>query len=151
MIGHHFKKFDPNEGGKSRFEQLLDMFMQLLTYTNGDLSEALNWMNELDKKFELTDDEYGIGDFIEDLREKGYIVKSALKFGADFRVYNKGANLGDDHAKWIVFCEHESNKASWTDFAAKNRVAHSTKKNLLIGIVDEEGDVTYYEVSWVKP
>ena len=75
MIGHHFKKFDPNEGGKSRFEQLLDMFMQLLTYTNGDLSEALSWMNELDKKFELTDDEYGIGDFIEDLKDKGYITE----------------------------------------------------------------------------
>lgn len=75
MIGHHFKKFDPNEGGKSRFEQLLDMFMQLLTYTNGDLSEALSWMNELDKKFELTDDEYGMGDFIEDLRDKGYITE----------------------------------------------------------------------------
>src|SRR6187399_2268965 len=75
MIGHHFKKFDPNDGAKSRFEQLLDMFMQLLTYTNGDLSEALSWMNELDKKFELTDDEYGIGDFIEDLRDKGYITE----------------------------------------------------------------------------
>ena len=74
MIGHHFKKFDPNEGGKSRFDQLLDMFMQLLTYTNGDLSEALSWMNELDKKFELTNDEYGIGDFIEDLKDKGYIT-----------------------------------------------------------------------------
>ena len=74
MIGHHFKKFDPNEGGKSRFEQLLDMFMQLLTYTNGELSEALSWMNELDKKFELTDDEYGMGDFIEDLKDKGYIT-----------------------------------------------------------------------------
>jgi uncharacterized protein with von Willebrand factor type A (vWA) domain len=75
MIGHHFKKFDPNDGAKSRFEQLLDMFMQLLTYTNGDLSEALSWMNELDKKFELTDDEYGIGDFIEDLKDKGYITE----------------------------------------------------------------------------
>jgi Ca-activated chloride channel homolog len=75
MIGHHFKHFDPNEGAKSRFEQLLDMFMQLLTYTNGDLSEALNWMNELDKKFELTNDDYGMGDFIEDLKDKGYITE----------------------------------------------------------------------------
>ena len=75
MIGHHFKKYDPNENGKSRFEQLLDMFMQLLTYTNGELSEALSWMNELDKKFELTDDEYGMGDFIEDLKDKGYITE----------------------------------------------------------------------------
>ncbi|MBU1252016.1 MAG: tRNA-intron lyase, partial [Nanoarchaeota archaeon] len=37
------------------------------------------------------------------------------------------------------------------DFSAKNRVAHSTKKNLLLAIVDEEGDVSYYEVRWVKP
>jgi uncharacterized protein with von Willebrand factor type A (vWA) domain len=75
MIGHHFKNYAPGEDGKSKFDQLLDMFMQLLTYTNGDVSEALSWMNELDKKFELTNDEYGIGDFIEDLKEKGFITE----------------------------------------------------------------------------
>ena len=73
MIGHQFKYFDPNEGAKSKFDQLLELFMQLLSYTNADVAETLNWLNELDKKFELTDDEYGIGDFIEDLKEKGYI------------------------------------------------------------------------------
>jgi uncharacterized protein with von Willebrand factor type A (vWA) domain len=30
-------------------------------------------MNELDKKYQLTDDEYGMGDFIEDLKRNGYI------------------------------------------------------------------------------
>jgi tRNA-intron endonuclease len=40
---------------------------------------------------------------------------------------------------------------TWHDFSAKNRIAHSTKKNLLIAIVDEEGDVSYYEVSWKRP
>lgn len=75
MIGHHFKNYVPGEDGKSKFEQLLDMFMQLLTYTNGDVAEALSWMNELDKKFELTNDEYGMGDFIEDLKDKGYITE----------------------------------------------------------------------------
>jgi len=74
MIGHHFKKFDPNREGKTRFDQLLDIFLQLLTYTSGDVAEALSWMNELDKQYELTDDEYGMGDFIEDLKEKGYIT-----------------------------------------------------------------------------
>ena len=86
-----------------------------------------------------------------DLREKGYIVKTALKFGADFRVYEKGIKPGQDHAKWIVFPVPESSVMTWHDFAAKNRVAHSTKKNLLIAIVDDEGDVTYYEVKWFKP
>src|SRR5277367_2444681 len=73
MIGFHFKHFDPNETGKSKFEQLLDVFMQLLSYTNGDVGEALQWMNQLDKEYQLTDEEYGMGDFIEDLKDKGYI------------------------------------------------------------------------------
>lgn len=73
MLGHHFTRFDPRGEGKTKFEQLLDLFTQLLTYTNGDVSEALNWMNQLDKQYELTNDEYGMGDFIEDLKDKGYI------------------------------------------------------------------------------
>lgn len=86
-----------------------------------------------------------------DLRNKGYIVKTALKFGADFRVYEKGSKPGDRHAKWIVFTDHESKRLTWHEFSAKNRVAHSTKKHLLLAILDDEGDVSYYEVRWVKP
>ena len=73
MKGYNFSKFDPNQDGITRFEQLLDIFMQLLTYTNGDVGEAMQWMNELDKEYKLTQDDYGIGDFYEDLKEKGYI------------------------------------------------------------------------------
>ena len=85
-----------------------------------------------------------------DLRRKGYIVKTALKFGADFRVYEKGIKPGEDHAKWILFAAKEQENLSWQDFAAKNRIAHSTKKDLLLGIVDEEDDVSYYQVSWIR-
>jgi Ca-activated chloride channel family protein len=73
MRGHRFVKFDPNAEGKTRFEQLLDMFLQMLTYTSGDVAEALQWMNQLDKEYKLTDEEYGMGDFIEDLKKNGYI------------------------------------------------------------------------------
>jgi uncharacterized protein with von Willebrand factor type A (vWA) domain len=76
MIGFHFSKFDPSANGKGKFEQLLDLFMQLLTYTSGDVSEALQWMNELDRQFELTNPEYGMGDFMEDLKDKGYITEN---------------------------------------------------------------------------
>jgi Ca-activated chloride channel homolog len=75
MIGFHFTHFDPNEQGKSKFDQLLEMFMQLLTYTNGDVAEALQWLNQLDQKYELTDSEYGMGDFVDDLKDKGYITE----------------------------------------------------------------------------
>lgn len=85
------------------------------------------------------------------LRERGYIVKTALKFGADFRVYDRGVKPGEDHAKWVVFAVHESEKLTWFDFAAKSRVAHSTRKNLMIAIVDAEEDVTFYVVNWIRP
>lgn len=86
-----------------------------------------------------------------DLRKKGYIVKTALKFGAEFRVYDKGVKPGGDHARWILSVAREHESLSWHDFAAKNRVAHAAKKYLLLGIVDDEGDVSYYEVSWTRP
>jgi len=86
-----------------------------------------------------------------DMRNRGYIVKTALKFGADFRVYDRGVKPGEDHARWIIFPVHEGETLTWYDFAAKNRVAHSTKKRLMMGIVDDEGDVTYYEIKWMRP
>ena len=86
-----------------------------------------------------------------DLRTRGYILKTALKFGADFRVYDRGIKPGKDHAKWILYCVDENDNFSWREFAAKNRVAHSTRKKLLIGCLDEEGDVTFWEINWKKP
>lgn len=108
-------------------------------------TELFNKFRKIDKKIQI---KYPV---FKDLREKGYILKTALKFGADFRVYEKGKKPGTEHAKWIIFTEHESKKFTWHEFSAKNRVAHSTKKNLLLAILDEEGDITYYEVSWKKP
>jgi len=86
-----------------------------------------------------------------ELRSRGYIVKTALKFGADFRVYDRGIKPGEDHAKWIVFPVFETEVLTWFDFAAKNRVAHSTRKKLLLAVVDAEKDVSFWESGWVKP
>lgn len=120
--------------------------MQILS-KNKEISfeKALSIAKKHDKRIEtkLT--------LFENLREKGYIVKTALKFGADFRIYKKGTNPGQDHALWLAYAVRESEPHTWHDFAAKNRVAHSTKKKLLIGIVDDENDVLYYEISWLKP
>ena len=107
-------------------------------------NEVLKKMIRIDKKF-LT--KYAV---FKDLKKKSYIVKSALKFGADFRVYEKGKKIGKGHSKWICFASDENKSLRWQEFSSMNRVAHSTKKNLLVGIVDQENDVSYYEVSWKK-
>jgi tRNA-intron endonuclease len=86
-----------------------------------------------------------------DLRTRAYVVQTALKFGADFRVYGRGVKPGEDHAKWLVFSVSESQGFTWYDFSAKTRVANSTKKRLLIAVVDRENDVTYYEIRWLRP
>ena len=78
MIGHFFSKYDPSQNDKSKFEQLLDLFTQLLTYTSGDVTEAMDWLNQLDRKFQLTNDEYGMGDFIDELKEKGYLDENPV-------------------------------------------------------------------------
>ena len=106
--------------------------------------ELINKFRRLDKKIQI---KYPV---FKDLRKKGYVLKTALKFGADFRVYEKGG-YKKKHAKWIIFADHESKKLALHEFAAKNRVAHSTRKKLLLAIVDEENKITYYEISWTKP
>ncbi len=73
MKGWKFSQFIPGQKGGSPFERLLNIFRQLLLYTSGDVSEALSWLTELDKEYQLTDEQYGIADFIQDLIDKGYI------------------------------------------------------------------------------
>jgi Ca-activated chloride channel family protein len=73
MRGFDFSKFIPENINLGDFNQLLKLFLELLNYTAGDANEALAWLNELDKQHNLTKDDYGMGDFIEDLKNKGYI------------------------------------------------------------------------------
>ena len=69
--GFRFTTYEAPE--QTPFEKLFEIFQELVTHTSGDLEEALDWLRELDKEYELTDDEYTIDDFIEDLKAKGYI------------------------------------------------------------------------------
>lgn len=79
MKGFIFTKFNPEENKQSPFQRLSNLFMELLHYTNGDAGEALNWLTQLDREHKLTSPEYGIGDFIEDLKTKGYLEEGSEK------------------------------------------------------------------------
>lgn len=69
--GFYFKEFE--EKSVSPFDKLFGIFKELITHTSGDFDEAIEWLRELDKEYELTDEKYTIEDFIEDLKAKGYI------------------------------------------------------------------------------
>jgi Ca-activated chloride channel family protein len=69
--GYVFTPFEaPNQ---SPFEKLFDVFSELITHTSGDVDEALDWLNILDKEYNLTTEDYTMDDFIEDLKKKGYL------------------------------------------------------------------------------
>lgn len=72
MIGFRFSDYKPDPDDNI-FERLLKIFQELIILTAGDVAEALAWLNELDRQYNLTTPEYGIGDFIQELRDRGYI------------------------------------------------------------------------------
>ena len=80
MLGYRFSQFIPSKDSqKSGFENLLQIFMQLMVITSGDVSEALNWLNNVDRQYKLTDDNYGMGDFIEDLKKAIHCIQLLAK------------------------------------------------------------------------
>lgn len=94
MKGFQFTKYIPPAlPTNGDFDSLLKIFLQLVSITGGDPSEALNWLSQLDKQYQLTQPNYGIGDFIEDLKQKGYLdedpgngkVKVTPKTGQEIR------------------------------------------------------------------
>src|SRR5690606_9314840 len=75
MSGYRFTQYvPPPEKASSDFQKLLKMFMQLVLITSGNVAEALQWLTELDRQYGLTNEKYGIGDFIEQLKRDGYIT-----------------------------------------------------------------------------
>ena len=69
--GFVFEPFKAED--QSPFDKLFEIFKELITFTSGDFDETIDWMRELDKEYNLTDEEYTIDDFVEDLKKKGYI------------------------------------------------------------------------------
>ena len=86
-IGFRFTDYIPPEENKTGFEALLEIFLQLVTISSGDVSEALAWLNSLDNQYKLTNDEYGMGNFIDDLKAKGYIDEGGQK--GEFKITGK--------------------------------------------------------------
>ncbi|WP_186755905.1 vWA domain-containing protein [Echinicola salinicaeni] len=88
MKGFRFTKYTPNKDpNKSTFENLLEIFLQLVTMTGGDVAEALSWLTNLDNRYGLTNPSYGIGDFIDDLKDKGYLTEENQK--GEFKITGK--------------------------------------------------------------
>ena len=86
-----------------------------------------------------------------DLRIRGYIVKTGFKYGSDYRIYERGRSPGDGHSNYLVKILSEEQEIKVRDFSSYVRVAHGVRKNLLLAVVDDEYDITYYDIEWTRP
>ena len=77
--GFVFKKYEAPF--QSPFDKLFEIFKELITHTSGDFDEAIDWLRQLDVEYKLTDSDYTIDDFIEDLKKKGYIREELKEDG----------------------------------------------------------------------
>lgn len=85
-----------------------------------------------------------------EFKNLGYIIKTGLKFGFDFRVYPKGKKIDNAHTKYVVSVISENKKITTKDLAKSIRLSIGLNTEILIAIVDNEFDVTYYKFSREK-
>lgn len=77
-----------------------------------------------------------------DLRERGYYVQPGRP---DFRVYPRGGHPGKSPAEFYVAVISERMPLPLREIIEPVRVAGQMRKKLMLAIVDEESDITFYE------
>ena len=87
------------------FEKLFEIFKELITHTSGDFEEAIEWLRELDNEYKLTDENYTIDDFIDDLLKKGFIKEEINQNNGsgDKSLTSKTEKLLREHALKQIF------------------------------------------------
>ncbi|MDD5416902.1 MAG: tRNA-intron lyase [Candidatus Aenigmarchaeota archaeon] len=115
------------------------------------LEKFFKYCNKMDKRF---NERYAV---YKDLRDRGLPVRTGLKFGCDFRVYErgikplkKGPKEESEHTKWIVFAVSEEYACSFHELARSVRLAHNIRANMLWAVVDSDKNVTYYEIKYLR-
>lgn len=87
----------------------------------------------------------------QDLRKRGFMVRPAYNYPGDLRVYERGTSFeeGDSklsHVKWVMDVVRTTSSFSLKEKVDKIQNVRNIRAKLALGIVDEEGDVTYYRV-----
>ena len=86
-----------------------------------------------------------------DLRERGFVVKTGLKFGFPFRVYPRGKKAGEDHTQWVIEVVTQDEEFKIPELSRMVRLSGNLHTILLFAVVDSENDVNYYEIRRIVP
>lgn len=84
-----------------------------------------------------------------DLRKRGYVVKPGFGPKLEYRVYERGAQMGKSPAKYLVFGLVEGKAVKVSEIASISESARLSKKNLVLAVIDRQGEITYYDTAEV--
>lgn len=131
-----------------------------------DNDKSINFEELLERGKNLTKDENFYAKYIvfRDLMSKGFILATGLKFGVDFRVYDKKEKMkggkGEGkvdanqstrmHSKFLVKIVPEECVFSFPEVAGNLRLTKAVNKDLIYALVDKDGDVIYYQIDIAK-
>ena len=85
-----------------------------------------------------------------DLRQRGFIVKYETG-DYDISVFPRGKTMSNSRPEFMVRAVSERNAIDISTFIREVSDTRERKKKLLYGVVDEEGDLTYYMMSMRDP
>ncbi|MBL0175228.1 MAG: hypothetical protein IPP94_08210 [Ignavibacteria bacterium] len=63
------------ETRQERMENLISLFSQLLMQTGGDVREAIDWLEELDREHDIFTADLTMQDFVDELKKRGFIAE----------------------------------------------------------------------------
>lgn len=82
-----------------------------------------------------------------DLRERGYYVQPSI---ADFRLYPRGGKPREVASEYFVHVVSERKAIALEEIVKQLSTARNMRKKLMLAIVDEESDLTYYEIGYFQ-
>lgn len=114
-----------------------------------DVSGEQAYKEEIMEK--LLDDDKGMAikyPLYRDMRMRGYVLKEATS-PAHYRVFPRGGGPSKTPSLYWLVAKAETDKFSISDIEKISLRVEQLKKSLLIGLVDEEVDLTYYKISTI--
>jgi len=78
-----------------------------------------------------------------DIRERGYSVQTGPH---DFRVFRRGQRPGKAESLYLVRVVSERDPIHFQDLIQEVTTAHNLRKLYVLAVVDDEDEITYYEV-----
>lgn len=76
MIHLRYSKWTPfSLTDDKRLEEMFSFFSYLLIQSNGDVEDALQWLEELSKEYKIFDENFSFSDFVDELKKQGYIAE----------------------------------------------------------------------------